>query len=90
MGLISEFKAFAMRGNVVGMAVGVVMGGAFGKIVSSFTNDVLMPPIGLAMGGIDFSDLKVDLQQATETAKRFPSTTGSSSTASTSWRRREI
>jgi len=80
MGLISEFKAFAMRGNVVGMAVGVVMGGAFGKIVSSFTNDVLMPPIGLAMGGIDFSDLKVDLQQATETAKRFPSTTGSSST----------
>ena len=80
MGLISEFKAFAMRGNVVGMAVGVVMGGAFGKIVSSFTNDVLMPPIGLAMGGIDFSDLKVDLQQPTETAKRFPSTTGSSST----------
>jgi len=66
MGMLSEFKTFAMKGNVVDMAVGVVMGGAFGKIVSSFTNDVLMPPIGLALGGVDFSNLTIDLKEATE------------------------
>jgi len=64
MGMLSEFKDFAMKGNVVDMAVGVVMGGAFGKIVTSFTNDILMPPIGLAMGGVDFSSLAVKLQEA--------------------------
>jgi len=64
MSMISEFKSFAMRGNVVDMAVGIVMGGAFGKIVSSFVADVLMPPIGLALGGVDFSDLAITLQQA--------------------------
>ncbi|MFK7913797.1 MAG: large-conductance mechanosensitive channel protein MscL [Pseudomonadales bacterium] len=64
MGMMSEFKDFAMRGNVVDMAVGIVIGGAFGKIVSSFVADVLMPPIGLAMGGVDFSDLAVTLQEA--------------------------
>jgi large conductance mechanosensitive channel len=64
MGMISEFKAFAMRGNVVDMAVGVVMGAAFGKIVTSFTNDLLMPPIGLATGGVDFSELALTLQTA--------------------------
>lgn len=64
MGLISEFKDFAMRGNVLDMAIGVVMGGAFGKIVSSFTNDVLMPPIGMLTGGIDFSDKAVILKEA--------------------------
>lgn len=64
MGMLSEFKDFAMKGNVVDMAVGVVMGGAFGKIVTSFTNDILMPPIGLAMGGVDFSSLMVKLQEA--------------------------
>lgn len=69
MGMLSEFKDFAMKGNVVDMAVGVVMGGAFGKIVSSFTGDVLMPPIGLAMGGIDFADLKIPLKEATEAAE---------------------
>ena len=69
MGMISEFKDFAMRGNVVDMAIGIVLGGAFGKIVSSFTNDVLMPPIGLLTGGIDFADLAVPLQVATETAE---------------------
>ena len=53
--MLEEFKAFAMRGNVVDMAVGIVIGGAFGKIVSSFVSDVLMPPIGMLMGGIDFS-----------------------------------
>jgi len=64
MGMMSEFKDFAMRGNVVDMAVGIVIGGAFGKIVSSFVADVLMPPIGLAMGGVNFSDLAVTLQEA--------------------------
>jgi large conductance mechanosensitive channel len=64
MGMMSEFKSFAMRGNVVDMAVGIVIGGAFGKIVSSFVNDVLMPPIGMMMGGVDFSDLAVVLKEA--------------------------
>ena len=64
MSMMSEFKDFAMRGNVVDMAVGIVIGGAFGKIVSSFVNDVLMPPIGMMMGGVDFSDLAVTLQEA--------------------------
>ncbi|MEE4283623.1 MAG: large-conductance mechanosensitive channel protein MscL [Pseudomonadales bacterium] len=64
MGMISEFKDFAMRGNVVDMAVGIVIGGAFGKIVSSFVADVLMPPIGLMLGGVDFSDLALTLQEA--------------------------
>jgi len=57
MGMIREFKEFAMRGNVVDMAVGVVIGAAFGKIVTSFTNDLLMPPLGMLTGGIDFSDM---------------------------------
>jgi large conductance mechanosensitive channel len=64
MSMMSEFRDFAMRGNVVDMAVGIVIGGAFGKIVSSFVNDVLMPPIGLALGGVDFSDLAVTLKEA--------------------------
>jgi large conductance mechanosensitive channel len=62
--MMSEFRDFAMRGNVVDMAVGIVIGGAFGKIVSSFVNDVLMPPIGMALGGVDFSDLAMTLQEA--------------------------
>ena len=66
MGMMSEFKDFAMRGNVVDMAVGIVIGGAFGKIVSSFVADVLMPPIGLAMGGVDFSDLVIKLKEGAE------------------------
>ena len=68
MSMISEFKSFAMRGNVVDMAVGIVMGGAFGKIVSSFVADVLMPPIGIVLGGVDFSDLAVTLLDATDEA----------------------
>ena len=64
MSMMTEFRDFAMRGNVVDMAVGIVIGGAFGKIVSSFVSDVLMPPIGMAMGGVDFSDLAITLQQA--------------------------
>lgn len=64
MGLIKEFKEFAMRGNVLDMAVGIVIGGAFGKIVSSFVEDILMPPIGVLMGGVNFTDLKVVFKQA--------------------------
>lgn len=64
---LQEFKAFAVRGNVVDMAVGIVIGAAFGKIVSSFVADVIMPPIGLLIGGIDFSNLVVTLKKATET-----------------------
>ncbi len=59
--MLEEFKKFAMRGNVVDMAVGIVIGAAFGKIVSSFVNDVIMPPIGLLMGGVDFSNLFINL-----------------------------
>jgi len=57
MGLATEFKEFAMKGNVIDLAVGVVIGAAFGKIVSSLVNDVIMPPIGLAIGNVDFKDL---------------------------------
>lgn len=64
MGLIQEFKAFAARGNVIDMAVGIIIGAAFGKIVSSFVGDVIMPPIGLILGGVDFSDLAVTLKAA--------------------------
>ena len=64
MSMMSEFKDFAMRGNVVDMAVGIVIGGAFGTIVSTFVANVLMPPIGLLLGGVDFSDLAVTLKAA--------------------------
>jgi large conductance mechanosensitive channel len=64
MSFMQEFKAFAMRGNVVDLAVGVVIGGAFGKIVSSVVADVIMPPIGLALGGMNFSQLKIVLKEA--------------------------
>jgi len=64
----SEFKDFAMRGNVVDMAVGIVIGGAFGKIVSSFVADVLMPPIGIALGGVNFSDLALTLREGVDGA----------------------
>ncbi len=59
--MLKEFKEFAMRGNVVDMAVGIIIGGAFGKIVSSLVNDVIMPPIGLIMGNVDFSQLYFNL-----------------------------
>ena len=64
MSLLSEFKAFAVKGNVVDMAVGIIIGAAFGKIVSSFVGDVVMPPIGLLIGGVDFSDLAITLKAA--------------------------
>jgi len=63
MGMVQEFKEFAMRGNVVDLAVGVVIGAAFGKIVSSVVADVIMPPIGYMTGGVNFTDLKVVLQE---------------------------
>ena len=66
MSALKEFKAFALRGNVVDMAVGIVIGAAFGKIIASFVADVLMPPIGMLMGGVDFTDLAITLQAATE------------------------
>jgi large conductance mechanosensitive channel len=66
MSMIAEFKKFAMRGNVVDMAVGIVIGAAFGKIVSSLVKDVLMPPIGLLMGGVDFTNLSIVLKEAAE------------------------
>jgi len=59
MSLVKEFKEFAMRGNVVDLAVGIIIGGAFGKIVSSVVADVIMPPIGLLLGGVKFTDLKI-------------------------------
>jgi large conductance mechanosensitive channel len=64
MGMMKEFKEFAMRGNVVDMAVGIVIGAAFGKIVSSFVADVIMPPLGMLLGNVDFSDLAITLKQA--------------------------
>lgn len=64
MSVMKEFRDFAMRGNVVDLAVGVIIGGAFGKIVTSVVNDIIMPPIGLAVGGVDFKDLKLVLKDA--------------------------
>ncbi|HBH91327.1 large-conductance mechanosensitive channel protein MscL [Ponticaulis sp.] len=64
MGVMKEFKEFAMKGNVVDMAVGFILGGAFSTIVKSLVNDVIMPPIGLALGGVDFANLKVVLKEA--------------------------
>jgi large conductance mechanosensitive channel len=66
--MLEEFKKFAMRGNVVDMAVGIVIGAAFGKIVTSFVNDVLMPPLGKLMGGVDFSNLFINLGAESHTS----------------------
>ncbi len=65
MSMLNEFKAFALRGNVMDMAVGIIIGGAFGKIVASFVGDVLMPPLGMLLGGVDFVGLAVTLKAAT-------------------------
>lgn len=64
MGLIKEFKDFAMRGNVIDLAVGVIIGGAFGKIVNSIVNDIIMPPVGVLIGGVKFTDLKYKIAEA--------------------------
>lgn len=64
MGFLSDFKKFLLKGDIVNLATAVIVGGAFGKIVSSFTNDILMPPIGLLLGGVDFAQLKITLKEA--------------------------
>lgn len=64
MSILSEFKAFAVKGNVVDMAVGIIIGAAFGKIVSSFVGDLVMPPLGILIGGVDFSELAIVLKAA--------------------------
>ncbi|PSL07309.1 large-conductance mechanosensitive channel protein MscL [Cecembia rubra] len=64
MGLLKEFKEFAVKGNVVDLAVAVIIGGAFGKIVSSFVNDIIMPPLGVLLGGVDFKDLSLTIRDA--------------------------
>jgi large conductance mechanosensitive channel len=68
MGLMKDFKSFAMKGNVIDLAVAVIIGGAFGKIVSSLVNDVLMPPLGLLLGKVDFKDLRIILKHGTDGA----------------------
>lgn len=68
MGIVQEFKEFAVRGNVIDMAVGVIVGSAFGKIVSSFVSDVIMPPIGVLLGGVNFSDLAFTLKEVAGSA----------------------
>ena len=68
MAMMEEFKKFAMRGNVVDMAVGIIIGGAFGTIVKSLVSDVIMPPVGLLMGGVDFSDLFLVLKEGATAA----------------------
>ena len=72
MAFLKEFKEFALKGNVMDMAVGVIIGGAFGKIVSSFVNDILMPPIGVLLGNTDFSSLHVVLREAVEATDATP------------------
>jgi len=67
MKILDEFKKFAMKGNMIDMAVGIIIGAAFGKIVTSIVSDILMPPIGLLLGGVNFTDLKVVMKAATET-----------------------
>lgn len=69
MGMMKEFKDFAMKGNVIDMAVGIVIGGAFGKIIGSLVTDVIMPPIGILLGGVDFSNLSLVIKEATEGAE---------------------
>ena len=68
MGMISEFKEFAMKGSLIDMAVGIIIGGAVGKMVSSLVNDVIMPPIGVLLGGVNFSDLALTIQEAADGA----------------------
>ena len=77
MGIIKEFQDFAVKGNVVDMAVGIIIGGAFGTIVKSLVDDVIMPPIGFALGGIDFSEIVITLQEATADAEAVTINIGS-------------
>jgi large conductance mechanosensitive channel len=69
MGMLKEFKEFAVKGNMIDMAVGIIIGAAFGKVVSSLVKDVLMPPLGLLIGGVDFTDLAITLKAAADRAE---------------------
>lgn len=71
MGMISEFKEFAMKGSLIDMAVGIIIGAAVGKMISSLVNDVIMPPIGVFLGGVDFSDLSVVIQKSPEVVLKY-------------------
>jgi large conductance mechanosensitive channel len=75
MGMLKEFREFALKGNVVDMAVGIIIGGAFGKIVASLVKDVIMPPIGMLLGGVDFSNLTYTLKKGVEGAAATPDVT---------------
>ena len=77
MKLLQEFKQFAVKGNMIDMAIGIIIGGAFGKIVASLVNDVIMPPLGLLLGGVDFTDMKATLKQASvnELGEAIPAVT---------------
>lgn len=77
MGMIKEFQDFAVKGNVVDMAVGIIIGGAFGTIVKSMVDDVIMPPIGLLLGGVDFSNIVITLKEATADAEAVTINIGS-------------
>jgi len=76
---IEDFKAFALKGNIVDMAVGVIIGGAFGKIVSSLVNDILMPPIGALLGNADFTHLRIDISRMRDVASNAVQSISSSS-----------
>lgn len=69
MKFLDEFKTFAMKGNMIDMAVGIIIGGAFGKIISSLVADIIMPPIGALLGGVNFTDLKLTIKAATDAAE---------------------
>ena len=72
MSVLSEFEDFAIKGNVVDMAIGIIVGAAFGKIISSFVKDIIMPPLGVLLGGVEFSDLAITIQEA---SKEIPAVT---------------
>ena len=77
MGIIKEFQEFAVKGNVVDMAVGIIIGGAFGTIVKSLVDDIIMPPIGMMLGNVDFSNIVITLQQATADSEAVTMNIGS-------------
>ena len=77
MGIIKEFQEFAVKGNVVDMAVGIIIGGAFGTIVKSLVDDIIMPPIGMLLGNVDFSNIVITLQEATADAEAVTMNIGS-------------
>ena len=77
MGIIKEFQEFAVKGNVVDMAIGIIIGGAFGTIVKSLVDDIIMPPIGMLLGNVDFSNIVITLQEATADAEAVTMNIGS-------------